>query len=146
MTGRMTQRSPLFCNLQVIELLFGGEDVLFGWFEYRVHAPDDTHGQNDVWVFATLEQIAQDVICNTPYKRDDFVVGDLFHDVLKSIKNMFLLYATVVCYVIKLRINTPTIHHTSPIPCYNRLIHSVFIVHRCTPVSNGGSHANTGTS
>jgi len=69
----------LLGNACLVEHLLGREHVLLGRLEHCVHAPDNAHRQDHVRVFAALEQVAQDIVCNAPDEGDDFVVRCLIH-------------------------------------------------------------------
>jgi type I site-specific restriction-modification system R (restriction) subunit len=45
----------------------------------NIHAPDDAHGQDDVGILATFEEIAQNIVGDAPDKGDDSVVRGLVH-------------------------------------------------------------------
>jgi hypothetical protein len=48
--------------MRVVEHSLGFEHAFLGRLEHRVHAPDHAHGQDDIGVFASLEEIPQDVV------------------------------------------------------------------------------------
>ncbi len=56
----------------------------FGRFEHGVHAADDTHGENDVGVFAPLEEVTEDIVGYAPDKGYNFVMSDFVHEMLFS--------------------------------------------------------------
>lgn len=57
-----------------IEDLFGIQHRLLAWFQYCVHSTDYAHGKEHIGVFAPPEQVAKDIIQDTPSERYDFVV------------------------------------------------------------------------
>ena len=77
LAGGVGEGGALFGDAGLVEHLFGFEDGLFGGFENGVHAADDAHGEDDVGVFAALEEVAEDVVGDAPDEGDDFVVGGL---------------------------------------------------------------------
>ena len=77
--GSGAKRSPLLGDLCIVEHRLGFEHLLLGGLEHRIHAPDHAHRQNHVGVFTALEQVAQDVVSDTPDEGDDLVVSCLIH-------------------------------------------------------------------
>jgi hypothetical protein len=57
--------------------LAGFQDGLLGRFQHGVEATEDTHGQDDVRVFAPPEQVAENVVGDAPDEGDDLIVGGL---------------------------------------------------------------------
>jgi hypothetical protein len=60
-------------------MLLGFEDYLFGVPEYSIHPADGEHGEDDVRIFAPLEQIPEDIVGNTPDEGDNFILGSVIH-------------------------------------------------------------------
>ncbi len=81
----IAKRSALLGDARVVENLLGVEHLLLGWFEHRIHAPDDAHRQDDVRIFAALEEVAEHVVGDTPDKGDDLIVRCLIHYCFRSI-------------------------------------------------------------
>ena len=82
--SRFAECCTLFGDSCIVEHFFYIEHGLFGRFKHGVHAADDTHGENDVWVFAPLEEVAEDIVGYAPDKGYNFVVGDFVHEMLFS--------------------------------------------------------------
>lgn len=55
------------------------EDGLLGWLQHSVKSAQDTHGEDNVGVFAAFEEVTQNVIGDTPDEGNDFVVNGLIH-------------------------------------------------------------------
>ncbi len=75
-SGR-TQGRILGGDLFGIEHALGAEHRLFGGLEHGIEAPENAHGQDDVLVFASLEEVAQDVVGDAPDEGNYFVVSRL---------------------------------------------------------------------
>jgi hypothetical protein len=75
----IAERGALFGDTRLVEYLLGVEHFPLGWFQNGVHAPDYAHGQDDVGILASLEEISQNIVGDAPYKGDDFVVRCLIH-------------------------------------------------------------------
>jgi hypothetical protein len=57
----------------------GIEDIFFGRLQHGIDAAQDAHRQDDIRIFAALEQVAEHLISDAPNEGDDFVVDDLVH-------------------------------------------------------------------
>lgn len=73
------ERGGLLGDAGAVEHGLGVEDGLLGGLEDGVHAAEDAHGEDDVWVFAALEKIAEDIVGDAPEEGDDLFVGGLIH-------------------------------------------------------------------
>lgn len=62
------QGGALLCNASLVQHGFLFKNGFFGRLQHRIHAADNAHGQDHIRVFSPLEQIAQNIICNTPNK------------------------------------------------------------------------------
>ena len=74
------ERGALLGDAGLVEHLLGFEHGLLRRFQHGVHAAQDAHGQDDVGIFAALEEVAQHVVGDAPDEGDDFVVSGLVHD------------------------------------------------------------------
>jgi hypothetical protein len=79
LAGGIAQCSTLLSDSSFIEHFLRVEDCLFGWFQHRIHAPNNAHRQNHIWILATFEQVTKDIVGDTPNERYDFVVRRLIH-------------------------------------------------------------------
>ena len=77
--GSGAKRSPLLGDQRLVKHRLGFEHLLLGGLEHRIHAPNHAHRQDHVGVLAASEQVAQDVVSDTPNEGDDLVVGCLVH-------------------------------------------------------------------
>ena len=84
LSGGVAQRCSLFRDARLVKHLLCIQHILFGRLQHGIHAPDHTHRKDHVWVFATFEEIAKNIISNAPDKRDDFVVRCLIHFRVRS--------------------------------------------------------------
>lgn len=57
-----------------VQLLLHGKDGFLCSFKHYIKAADDCHRQNNVTVFAADIDVAQAVVCDSPYKTDYRVV------------------------------------------------------------------------
>ena len=76
---RLAERGTLLGDARLVQHLLGVKHGLLGGLQHRVHAPDDAHRQDDIGVFAALEEVAQDIVGDAPDERNDFVVRCLIH-------------------------------------------------------------------
>src|ERR1039458_3400113 len=79
LAGGGGERGALLGDGRLVEHLLGFEHSFLRWLQYGVHAAQDKHGQDDVGVFAALEQVAEHVVGDAPDEGDDFVVSGLVH-------------------------------------------------------------------
>ena len=86
-----------------VEHGLGVQDGLFGGLEDGIHAAEDAHGQDDVWVFAALEKIAEDIVGDAPEEGDDLVVGGLVHGEIRRLVGLGESYGKNYCTVIRTR-------------------------------------------
>src|ERR1017187_8634795 len=85
LTRRIAERGPLLSKAGPVEHLLSLEHRLLGGLQHRIHAPDDAHRQDHIRVLASLEEVAQDIVGDSPDEGDYFVVRCLVH---------FLSYST----------------------------------------------------
>jgi len=79
LAGGSAQGGALLGDAGFIEHLLGFEHRFLGRLQHRIHAAQNEHGQNNVRVFAALEQIAQHVIGDAPDKVGNPVKLARFH-------------------------------------------------------------------
>ena len=83
----------LFCNACFVEHGLGIENGLFGGFQNGVEAAKHAHGQNNVRVFSSFEEVAKNVVGNAPDEGDNFVVSGLVHEMIEN-------YVTLTIYML----------------------------------------------
>ena len=81
---RVAERGPLLRDARLVEHLLGVQHRLLGRLQHGIHAPDDAHRKDHVWVLAALEEIAKNIVGDAPDKRDDLVVRCLVHFRVRS--------------------------------------------------------------
>ena len=77
--GGGREGSALLGDARLVEHLLGFEHGLLRRLQHGIHPAQDAHGQDDIGVFAALEQVAENVVSDAPNERDDFVVSGLIH-------------------------------------------------------------------
>ena len=91
LTGRGGQGGTLFDNAGLIEHRLGFEHGLFGRFEDGIHAAQDTHGQDDIRIFAASEQVAEYVVGDVPDETGDPAYVAIFHGFVLSLAKLWLI-------------------------------------------------------
>ena len=79
LAGGVAQGGALFGDARLVEHLLGFEDCFLRRFKDGIHAAQNAHGQDDVRIFAALEQVAEHVVRDAPNEGDDLVVSGLVH-------------------------------------------------------------------
>ena len=79
LAGGGGEGGALLGDARLVEHLLGFEHGLLRRLQHGVHAAQDAHGQDDVGIFAALEQVAEHVVGDAPDEGDDFVVSGLVH-------------------------------------------------------------------
>jgi hypothetical protein len=79
LAGGVAERGALLGDVRVVEHLLRVEHLRLRGLEHGIHAPDDAHRQDHIGVLAALEQVAQNVVGDSPDEGDDLVVGGLVH-------------------------------------------------------------------
>jgi len=69
----------LLGDARLVQHLLGFKNGLLRRLQHRVHAPQHTHGEDDIGIFAPPEQVAENVVGDAPDEGNDFVVGGLVH-------------------------------------------------------------------
>jgi|ERR1700730_2521098 hypothetical protein len=75
----IAERGSLLGDAGFVEQLFGLKDGILCRLQHGVEAAQDAHRQDNVRIFAALEEVAENIIGDAPNERDDFVVGGLVH-------------------------------------------------------------------
>ena len=105
----IAKRRALLGDTAVVEHLLGVEHLLLGRLEHRVHAPDDTHRQDHVRIFAALEEVAQDIISDAPDERDNPIVRGLIHNLICHLGAYPETLNSKPIPVMETRLNRPTL-------------------------------------
>ena len=80
----------LHCSDLLVKHLLRFEYGLLRRLKDRIKATDDAHRQDDIGILAALEQVAENIVSDSPDEGDNSVVRSLIHQVA-ILRNVWLL-------------------------------------------------------
>ena len=80
LSGSEAQGGGLFGDSRAVEQAPGFQDRLLGRLQHSVQPAEDAHGEDDVRVFAALEQVTEDIVGDAPDEVGDPVELGLVHE------------------------------------------------------------------